>query len=113
VSAAVVAVLLALWGASALSNARAEAQRQARLVDLTKAIAVALPIGSTPAQVVAFLDGRKLGHSEFDAKTRTLYASTAEEQVNPFTRARILIIFHFDETARITNFSVEQGVTGL
>jgi hypothetical protein len=113
VAAAVIAVFLGLWGWDTWSSARAEAKRQAHMAELAKAIEVALPTGSTPAQVVAFLDARNIGHSEFIERTRSLYASTAEEQVNLLFRTRVLIEFHFDETARMTSFSVEQGRTGL
>jgi hypothetical protein len=107
-----IAAACALWFASSRSSARAEATVRARVVELTDAISTALPTGSTPAQVVAFLDAQHLGHSEFDEKTRSVFASTAEEQVNFLIRTRVFIEFDFDEMAHMTSFSVRQGVTG-
>jgi hypothetical protein len=113
VAAAVNAVPLALWGANAWSSARAEVKRQAHLAELTKAIEVALPAGSTASQVIAFLDARHIQHSDFDERTRAVYASSAEEQVNLLFRTGVYLVFHFDGAARMTNFSVEQKATGL
>jgi hypothetical protein len=108
-----VAAACALWAVSSCQGGRAEVDKQGRVAELTDAIRAALPTGSTPARVAAFLDGRKLGHSEFDAKSGSLFASTAEEESTILSRTRVLIVFHFDESARLTSFSVEQGVTGL
>lgn len=96
-----------------MSSSRAEANRLARMAELTDAIRAGLPTGATPAQVVAFLDARNIRHSAFDAKTRSVFASTPEEQVNLLLRTGIYIVFHFDETAHMTSVSVEQGRTGL
>lgn len=112
-AAALVAAILAFWGVSELSSARAEANRQARVAELETAIRTALPTGSTPAQVLAFLDARHIHHSGFDERTRAIYASTAEEQVNLLLRTGVYLVFHFDSSARTTDFSVEQKATGL
>jgi hypothetical protein len=109
-------VLLSLTSVSCGSS-------QPNAEDMRKLIAVQLPIGSTKSEVTAFLDSRSIRHEDIQEhfeldeehrriNTRILTASIQHKSFG-FETSRVLMVFYFDESDRLTKYEVKNVYTAV
>ncbi len=64
-------------------------------------------MGADPSAVFAFLDTKRIEHSEYLAKSRAVNASIRNAVVKWPAYYGIFIRFHFDEADRLTSYEVD------
>jgi len=90
---------------------------------MRKLIAVQLPIGSTKSEVTAFLDSKSIRHEDIQEhfeldeehrriNTRILTASIQHKRLG-FETSRVLMVFYFDESDRLTKYEVKNVYTAV
>lgn len=99
------------------------ASSQPTAEEMRKLIAAQLPIGSTKSEVTAFLDSKSIGHTdiqehfEFDEEhrwinTRIMTAGFPRKRFG-FETSRVLMVFYFDESDRLTKYDVKNVYTNV
>lgn len=71
-----------------------------------------VPVGSSTSQVTAFLDASKIEHSDYREKERTIYGIVRNTSGNSVVKGSFQIEFHFDEGARLKDYTVKEVFTG-
>lgn len=78
-----------------------------------------IPIGSTKAQVIAFLDAHGYDHSAnykpelYYNRTKTINASVPKKSYGVLTEGKIYITLVFDNKDKLASYKVEEVFTGL
>lgn len=72
----------------------------------------AVPIGSSSAQVISFLDANKIEHSPYQAKERAIYGMIRDTSRSATVKGSTQIEFHFDEKAMLKDYVVKDVFTG-
>jgi hypothetical protein len=78
-----------------------------------------IPIGSTKAQVVAYLDSHGYEHSAnykpelYYNKTKTINASVPKKSYGILTEGKIHLTLAFDNNDKLASYKVEEILTGL
>jgi hypothetical protein len=85
----------------------ADRRLERRVADVKVTIREELPLGADPDAVFAFLDSRRIEHSEYVARSRAVYAAIRNAVVKWPISYGIFIRFHFDETGRLTSYEVD------
>jgi len=71
-----------------------------------------VPVGSSSSQVTAFLDANKIEHSGYREKERTIYGIVRSTSGNSVVKGSAQIEFHFDEKAKLKDYTVKEVFTG-
>lgn len=77
--------------------------------DLRKEHKQSLPVGSSGTAVDSYLDSHAISHSHIDASSNEFALIRGQSQ---FVRRDIQIRFHFDQSGRLLDYSVEEVFTG-
>ena len=78
-------------------------------------LAKALPPQSTPAQVIDYLDGKGIEHSEYlhdPVKGRCINAFVRDRTLFARVRTHCGLLFHFDDHDRLVSFEAREIRTG-
>ncbi len=81
---------------------------------LGQSVAKAVPLQSTPAQVLSYLSGQKIEHSAYkkDAIAGNSILATVPDSRWGWTRTNCMIIFRFDEHDRLIASDVREDHEG-
>jgi hypothetical protein len=81
--------------------------------DVAASVRAALPKGSDKNKVLAFLDEKRIEHSDYLPKERRIYAIERNTCRAPFVECSIDMTFSFDEVGVLQEATVKEGFTGL
>ena len=81
---------------------------------LGQSLARAVPLESTPAQVLSYLDGQKIEHSGYKRDEITGYAisATIPDSRRGWTKTNCMILFRFDKHDRLIASDVREDHEG-
>jgi hypothetical protein len=91
--------LLARWG-----TAHQRVERRAREID--SIVTERLPVGTDTDVVLAFLDSARIEHSEYQPKSRRIYAAMRNVAFQFPAVYGIFLRFDFDEARRLESYEV-------
>ena len=106
-------LLLMLLAMSFLSPACSNDQRvTAKILELETAIQEQLPIGSSPDEVIGFLQRHGIEHSNYHNDSRLITGIIRDVQKGLLTSGSVQLEFVFDNH-KLTKYSVTEVFTGL
>ena len=85
----------------------ADRRLERRVTDVKNEIREEIPVGAGLDAVLAFLDSRRLEHSEYVPRSRTVYAAIRNVVIQWPIYYGIFIQFHFDEAGRLNSYEVD------
>jgi CRISPR/Cas system CMR-associated protein Cmr5 small subunit len=91
---------------------QAEPGDKAAVNEITSSICKQVPAGASSSQVVAFLDAKKVEHSDYREQEKTIFAIVRNTSGNWLVTGAAQIEFHFDENVKVKDCTVKEVFTG-